>query len=158
MNTMQPAVFLRRLHESLLQLEEFGSAAPPAAAPMPPPAPAPAAPTPTNDGQQTPTGVDGDPLTVDAIIGRLNVIRGGKSFNDPEVYGQLTTFFKGLPEADKTSLDRILSEIGKIVINVPQDQTQPEPGQPPMGPPPSSAPQAAPPPAAPPAPSPGPAV
>jgi hypothetical protein len=157
---MKPTVLLRKLHENLLLLEEFGAATPPTAAPTPLPTPAPANPTPTNDGQQTPTGVDGDPLTVDAIIGRLNVIRGGKSFNDPEVYGQLTTFFKGLPEVDKTSLDRILSEIGKIVINVPQNQTEPEPGQPPMAPPPSSAPQAAPPPAAAPpaAPSPGPAV
>lgn len=158
-------VLLAKLHRGLKMLEEAQQPLAPQPSPMaPPPAPspeaAPPAPTPGDSGE-TPIGVDGDPLTVDAIIGRLNVIRGGKSFNDPEVYGQLTTFFKGLGETDKSTLDRVLAEIGKIVINVPQNQTEPEPGQTPQAPPPAPSAQMAPPApaaggaaAAPPAPSP----
>jgi hypothetical protein len=78
-------------------------------------------------GGQTPMSVTGEPLTIDSVINRLNVIRGGKSFADPEVYGQLTTMFKTMPDQDKITLDRILADVGKTVINVPQDQGQQEP-------------------------------
>jgi hypothetical protein len=56
------------------------------------------------------------------MIDRLNVIRGGKSFADPEVYGQLTTHFNAMSEADKAVVDRFLQMIGKTVIQV--DTTQ----------------------------------
>jgi len=81
-------------------------------------------------------GADGQPLTVDSMIDRLNVIRGGKSFSDPEVYGQLTTMFKQLPDPDKMSLDKVLMEIGKVIVNA-QENTQggaqPPPAQNPAG-------------------------
>lgn len=63
------------------------------------------------------------PFDVDQMIERLNVIRGGRSFADPEVYGQLTTYFKGLNEADRSAIDRFLQSIGKIVIQVNLSQT-----------------------------------
>jgi len=68
------------------------------------------------------------------MIERLNIIRGGKSFSDPEVYGQLTTYFKGLNDADKAAIDRFLQSINKIVIQV-DTTTQGDQGggaQPPM--------------------------
>lgn len=126
------------------------------AAPPPPPPPAPAAapaagtaPQPqqpgTDPGQppqapqmsDVPVGTDGQPLTVDSLIERLNVIRGGKSFSDPEVYGQLTTLFKQLSNEEKSNIDTTLTNIGKVVINAqegpgqeqPQQQTPPPPAQ-----------------------------
>lgn len=54
---------------------------------------------------------------VDQMIEKLNILRGGKSFNDPEIYGRLTTFFKGLSDEQKTNLDFSLSELGKIIFS-----------------------------------------
>ena len=82
----------------------------------------------------------GEPLSVDAIIDRLNIIRGGKSFSEPEVYGQMTTLYKGLGDQDKVSLERTLTEIGKIVAQQQTPQVAPAgqmrgttPAQPPPG-------------------------
>ena len=73
------------------------------------------------------------PFDLDALIDRLNVIRGGKSFADPEVYGQLTTYFKGMSDADKSVVDMFLQTIGKIVIQVDStQQTGSNMAQPPM--------------------------
>lgn len=100
-----------------------GSAVPPS--PVPPAgatnAPAPAPPVDPNappDG----SGEQPKPFDLDAMIDRLNVIRGGKSFADPEVYGQLTSYFKSTSETDKAIIDKFLQSIGKIVIQV--DTTQ----------------------------------
>lgn len=77
-------------------------------------------------------GPDGKPITVDSMIDRLNVIRGGRSFKDPEVYGDLVRFFKRLPDIEKSQLDAILMEIGKIVINAQGDVSAgSQPTQPP---------------------------
>jgi hypothetical protein len=65
------------------------------------------------------------------MIDRLNVIRGGKSFADPEVYGQLTSYFKATSETDKAVIDRFLQSIGKIVIQVDQSPSSGN-AQPPM--------------------------
>jgi deoxyribodipyrimidine photolyase len=78
-------------------------------------------------------------ITVDMMVDKLNVIRGGSSFSDPEVYGQLTTFWNSLPEDQKNTIDNILNNVGKIVsIAEPseaQQQTQapnaPAPAAPP---------------------------
>jgi hypothetical protein len=96
-----------------------------------------------------PAGQDGQPkpFDVDSMIERMNIIRGGRSFADPEVYGQLTSYFKGLNEADKAIIDRFLQDINKIVIQV--DTTQQVAGggggaQPPAGPAPTAPAPAAP--------------
>lgn len=125
-----------------------GSAVPPSPVP-----PAPAtntsmagAPPPATPG--APPGQDGQPkpFDVDAMIERMNIIRGGRSFADPEVYGQLTSYFKGLNETDKAVIDRFLQDVNKIVIQV--DTTQQVGGgggaQPPVTPPGGAAPAAAP--------------
>lgn len=93
-------------------------AAPEAAAlpPAPPVAPVPGSP----EGLE---GTNPEEFTVDDMIERLNVIRGGRSFTDPEVYGQLVTFFKTQSEEQKNSAKEFLMALGKIVINV-NDQEQ----------------------------------
>lgn len=101
-----------------------------AAAAMPPAPPVPGA-QPGQDMQQK-------PFDVDSMIERMNIIRGGRSFADPEVYGQLTSYFKGLNETDKAVIDRFLQDVNKIVIQV--DTTQQVAGggggaQPPVAPP-----------------------
>lgn len=103
---------------------------PPASGAVPPspvpPAPATNAPAPTPPPDpNAPPAATGDqpkPFDLDAMIDRLNVIRGGKSFADPEVYGQLTSYFKSTSDTDKAVIDKFLQSIGKIVIQV--DTTQ----------------------------------
>ena len=126
-------------------LAEAQSAVPPASKPPvqnmnptdadvqnPPKTPPPVAPAP--EEQQT----QEKPFDVDEMVNKLNVLRGSKSFKDPEVYGRLTTFFKNLPEDQKGHLDNLLSELGKIVIDaseqqagIEQPQNQPSGRQPP---------------------------
>jgi hypothetical protein len=103
-------------------------------APAPQPEQAPPTPPQAPAGQTSLSGPDGKPITVDSMIDRLNVIRGGRSFKDPEVYGDLVRFFKRLPDVEKSQLDAILMEIGKIVINAQGDvsagsQPTPQPAQ-----------------------------
>lgn len=111
---------VRVIKEAQGDVPPTGQAVPPSPVPpatatnAPPPSPAP-------DGAPTPPPVDGEqpkPFDLDTLIDRLNVIRGGKSFADPEVYGHLTTYFNSLNDADKASVDRFLQSIGKIVIQV----------------------------------------
>jgi hypothetical protein len=86
----------------------------------PPPAPQPnqTVPEPTlQDPAQQAQPNQGAELSVDSLIERLNVIRGGKSFTDPQVYEAMTNFYNGLNPQDKESLDRNLTEIGKVVIS-----------------------------------------
>lgn len=121
-------------------------------APSAPPAPPQAAPETTSQetpAQSSPEQVNQE-FTVDDMIERLNVVRGGRSFTDPEVYGQLVTWFKKLNEDQKSVLQNFLMDLGKIVINVPEQDKQ-EPAQsvqsqntPPAPPPPPPAPAVAP--------------
>lgn len=63
-----------------------------------------------------PISSSGEPLTVDTLIDRFNAIRGGKSFSDPEVYGQVTTMYKNLPDQEKVAMDSFLTALGSVVI------------------------------------------
>jgi hypothetical protein len=101
-----------------------------------------------------PKGKNDEPLTVESMIERLNVIRAGKSFDDPEVFGQLTTLYKGIENEKKTWLDSFLFNIGRIVQSVSEQPAaaKPElPAGPPAELPPKEPP--VPPPASPPAPA-----
>lgn len=130
----------------LLKEQDIGMPGAPVSAVPPPAPPAPdvtMTPQPGADGTQGPQGAK--PFTVDEMIERLNVVRSGKSFSDPEVYGQLTSYFKGLSEPDKAVIDKFLQGLGRVVIQVDSaEQGSQAGGQPP-------------PPPAPAAPSPGPA-
>ena len=82
------------------------------------------------------------------MIERFNVIRAGKSFDDPEVFGQLTTLYKSMEDDQKQKLDALLWNIGKIVQNVADKATVGAPNEEMMeAPPPGAAPPMAPPPA-----------
>lgn len=89
--------------------------------------------TETNHGETSAdvslTGPEPTEFTVDTMVDKLNVVRGGKSFSDPEVYGKLTTFFNGLSDEQKTSLDYMLTELNKVVTetNQPQQNQQQQP-------------------------------
>lgn len=131
--------------------------------PLPPSDMAPTAPAPT-DAAAAPS-LDAPPeqdanaaktpaeFNVDDMIERLNTVRGGRSFTDPEVYGQLITWFKKLNDDQKAVLQNFLIEIGQIVVNLPSKQPGQEQASA-AAPPPSPAP-APPAPAAPAAPAPG---
>lgn len=121
--------------EAVRILKEAPAAPTPPPPPPPagavPPSPVPPAPAtnttaaapPTDPNAPPPAGNEPPkPFDIDAMIDRLNVIRGGKSFADPEVYGQLTAYFKTMSDADKAVIDRFLQSIGKIVIQVDQNQ------------------------------------
>lgn len=121
---------------------------------VPPPSPPPAPPQqsavppgslPGDAGMPPPAGAGTDQppveFTLDQMVEMLNIIRGGKSFSDPEIYGQLTTLFNGLVDTDKAILQKVLQSLSGIMSQ------QPQPGAPPgqtAGPPqmPPAAPQA----------------
>jgi hypothetical protein len=68
-------------------------------------------------------------MTIDSMIERLNVIRGGKSFTDPEVYGQIVTYFKKMTPDQNQVVDQYLQDISKIMVNVRTGNTQDAPDQ-----------------------------
>ena len=113
------------------QLQQAAPVAPanPANPPVSPDAPPPGEPAPAEGTAE---------VTVDTVIDKLNVIRGGSSFSDPEVYGQLTTFWNSIPQDQRAALDGQLNSIGKIVsIAEPQEAQAATPGggTPPNAPP-----------------------
>lgn len=127
------------LLKSMLTEQDLGMPGAPVSAvpPSTPPPPAVSAAPQAGAGDAAPQGEK--PFTVDEMIERLNVVRSGKSFSDPEVYGALTTFFRGLSDADKAVVDRFLQGLGKVVIQV-GDEQQGQSGAMSAPPPPSSIP------------------
>lgn len=96
-----------------LSLFEAAKALKEQAAPAPEPTPAPEA-----AAEGVPTDDEtGEALTLDHILDRFNTIRSGKSFQDPEVYGKLTTLYKNMPAEDKVKLNQQLRNIGAVVQN-----------------------------------------
>lgn len=85
-----------------------------------------AAPPPSAGGGDVPTDDEtGEALTLDHILDRLNTIRSGKSFQDPEVYGKLTTLYKSMPSEDKVKFNQQLRNIGAVVQNqIPVDMAK----------------------------------
>lgn len=109
--------------------------------------------------QQAPEGEA--QFTVELMVDKLNVLRGGRSFTDPEVFGRLTTFFNNLTDEQKTSLEDLLTQLGQAVLGAteeeagledqqqqgkaPQQQQPPPPPQPAAPPPaPAATPSSAP--------------
>lgn len=77
-----------------------------------------------------------EPFTIDVMVEKLNTLRGGRSYTDPEIYGKLTTFFNNLTEEQRVSMEWYLNELSKIVMDIetseppnhnPQQQTQSTP-------------------------------
>lgn len=101
-------------------------------------------PLPPAGAQQPPAAPQPEALTIDSIVDRLNVIRGGKSFTEPETYKGLSDFFNTIPQTEREVIDRFLTGIGKVVINAPGSAGDPntqvpstntQTGQPPAQPP-----------------------
>ena len=145
---------LTEVVNSLVEQEQQPLPAP--AAPPVQAAPAGGAMPPAADASAT-TDPNGQPipLTIDQIIDKLNIIRGGTSFSEPEIYQKLTDLFNGTPEEQKPLIDGFLKSVGEVVAMKPEEAGQQVPGaqqmspgsaQPsiPTAPPPSASPPAAP--------------
>jgi len=95
---------------------------PPMSDPMPPPVA-----TPENQAQVNAEAPQ--QYSVDDLIEALNVIRGGRSFSDPEVYGKLVTFFKNTSDEQRTVLESLLAQIADLVTGVDEDDANDEGNQ-----------------------------
>jgi hypothetical protein len=114
---------LKKLHEQDEMQMAQPAAAPAPAAPAPATpgstAPAPAAPSPTSQAQ---------PITLDDIIEKLNIIRAGRSTKDDDVKSELENYVLQFSEEDKSSLLAFLDGLGRILT--PPDQFALAQGQP----------------------------
>ena len=116
-NLLKEAVALA-LFEQMAPTQQIQAPQPP---PPPPAPPANAQPAPSPDDQAPQNQqVSQMELTLDSVIERLNIIRGGKSFTDPEIYGKLTTAFKALTPEAKFNIDSFLRNVSEIMTNVNQ--------------------------------------
>jgi len=125
---------------NVLAEQEELSAVPPATTPPAPQTNMPDMPPPSTPDQPAPDPSAQKEFTVDTMVEQLNILRGGKSLKDPEVYGKLTTFFNNLTEEQVTSLKWVLEELIKIVTNVNElnpSQSLEQPAAPPASPPPA---------------------
>ena len=59
----------------------------------------------------------GEALTLEQMIDRINIIRSGLSFEDPEVFGKLTALYKAMPSDEKIKFNKQLKDIGAVVQN-----------------------------------------
>lgn len=92
------------------------------------PAPAPGAPAPSADpSMEQPAEQAPAPqvMSLDDMIEKLNVVRGGRSFTDPEVYTKLGETYKSFTDQQKADFGAALSKIVEVVIN-PQEAGQPD--------------------------------
>jgi hypothetical protein len=148
--TERRARFLENLlQEAIVNIlaEQDAAPAPEAPAPAPSAAAEPAPAPPASALPPTPPAEAGTPekkeeLTVDDMIERLNVIRGGRSFKDNDVYAKLVLFFGKLTEEQKAALQSQLIDIGQAVINVPEGEQSNAPAAAPAPAPETSAPEA----------------
>lgn len=96
----------------------------------PPPSAVPPSPTPpapeTNAVDPAAEQLPEEEFTVDGMIDKLNVIRGGKSFSDPEVYARLVTYFNSLIEEEKADINKFLTELGSVVIDATEEEVEQE--------------------------------
>lgn len=115
------------------------SAVPPAAPPVAPETNNTETLTPDPQMEQQP-----EQFTVELMVDKLNVLRGGRSFTDPEVFGRLTGLFNNLTDEQKGNLEHLLSELGKAVIGATEEEAGLDDGQqsggPAQAPPPAAAP------------------
>lgn len=92
--------YLRKLHEQVSE--------PPSDAPAPSPTPAAASAAP-----QAPT----QPITVEDIIEKLNIIRSGRSTKDSDVKSELEQYVNQFNEDEKTALIAFLEGLGQILTS-----------------------------------------
>lgn len=132
-NTIEKIEMLREAFKSyFFEAGDELAAAPPAA-------PAVSAPAPAQQPQQQQTPNPDqtmDPLaqgqqqatpeyTVQQFVDSMNKIRGGRSFDDQDVYQQVNTLFTNLDPVSKETLRNVVGQIESIVTPI-QNQGQPE--------------------------------
>lgn len=99
----------RELINYLRSLREQAEAAPPAPATAPTgPAPSPSDPGTTQQQQ---------PITVDDIIEKLNIVRSGRSTRDADVKRELEEYIAQFDEDEKTALVAFLEGLGQILTS-----------------------------------------
>lgn len=86
------------------------------------PAPAPAAPTPPAAAPAAPGAaaapqVAAEPITVDDIIEKLNIVRSGRSTKDADVKRELEEYISQFDEDEKTALVAFLEGLGQILTS-----------------------------------------
>lgn len=87
----------------------------PMAAAQPAPAVPPPDPNVPMDPMANPAAAPQEEFTLDKMIEKLNVIRGGRSFTDPEIYGQLTTLFKSWDPQTVQIIEKTFDDMAKVV-------------------------------------------
>jgi len=78
--------------------------------------------TPQNQAQKTVQAEQN--FSVDDLIEALNVVRGGRSFSDPEVYGKLVTFFKNTSDEQRVVLENLLTQIAGLVTGIEEKEEE----------------------------------
>lgn len=68
-------------------------------------------------------------ITVDGVGSVLNLLRGGRSFKDPNVAKEFRKYFEGLTEAEKLALATFISALKDIAVGESADQA-PDPSDP----------------------------
>lgn len=86
------------------------------------PPPAPAAPAAASQPPATATGSDTtpgapQPITVEDIIEKLNIVRSGKSTKDSDVKRELDEYISQFSEEEKTALVAFLQGLGQILTS-----------------------------------------
>lgn len=96
--------FLRRIREQ--------AEAPPATTPTSPAPAAPASPA----AEDAPSAA-AEPITVDDIIEKLNIVRSGRSTKDADVKRELEEYVSQFDEDEKTALVAFLEGLGQILTS-----------------------------------------
>lgn len=121
------------LYENFLELYEQQQQ-PPAQVAPPIPSPVPTATQPqgaTPSGQdviQQPAQTPAEQLpeiSLEMLIDKLNIIRGGKSFSDPVLAGKLNQAFNQLSDTEKAGADKVLGVFAQVI----QEDSQQSGGQ-----------------------------
>ena len=124
MSTNRQKALIYLMSEAAASLNELGEIQPaptttPTQQPQPPAVAPPTQPAPTPP--VAPTGGDGGQHSVDTVVDHLNVIRGGKSFSEPEVYKALSDYYNTVAATEREIVDKFLVGVGKVITNTPSE-------------------------------------
>jgi len=92
--------------------------------------PAPAPPPPATDPAAPPAEAPAQPITVDDIIERLNIVRSGRSTKDGDVKRELDEYITQFSEEEKTALVAFLEGLGQILTSGVDSQDAVDPQDP----------------------------
>jgi len=116
----------------LLEADETGEATPPAQAPAEAPQPDKPAETPqpkTGKASDIVAMKKGD-ISADKVIDKLNTIRAGRSFKDPNIKSSLTDYISSLKPPERVALFAFLKGVSQIMSGEVEGQSATEPADP----------------------------